>query len=514
MLNLQSVRRKPGQQTAQVVTIPAPIGGWNARDAISAMEPTDAITLDNFFPDSGGVRLRMGYTEHVSALGAVIESLMTWSGPAANPVLLAARPTSIVDVTAAGSGVSSQTGLTNGRWQHVMFATTGGNFLVICNGADSVLNFNGTSWSTPSISGVSSTSLVNVTSHVNRLWFVQDNTLDAWYLPVASISGTAVKLPLGPFCKKGGKLLAIASWTRDGGAGMDDNAVFITNKGEAVIYAGSDPSSAATWAKVGTFDIPEPVGHRCVVKIGADVGIITSQGVLPLSAILPLSSSGVAKVAATDKISGAAREAYEGSATAFGWQLIEYPKEQMLILNVPIVESVTTHQYVMNTQNGAWCRFTGMNAGCWALLGDVLYFGGHDGKIYKYGTGFADAGEEINAVSISAFTDLGSPSTKKFTQVRPMLYGPDGYSPLIALRTDYDLGEFDYSATTSISLGSFWDEEDWDDADWGLGIVPSSQWQSVLVKPGSRVSAVLSVAVTDEVRFNAYDLMFEVGGAL
>lgn len=508
----QQVARR--RSATPVATVPAPVGGWNARDALTAMEPTDAIQLDNFIPSDGGVRLREGFADHATGVGSnYVESLFTYSPPSGTEALFATSPTAIYDVTAAGAGTSVVTGLTSGRWQHAMFATSSGNFLVLCNGADDVRNWDGSSWTAPSISNVASATLVNVAVHASRLWFVQSNTLDAWFLPVSAISGSATKLALGPFCNKGGYLVAAASWTRDGGAGMDDLMVFVTSKGQAVIYSGSDPSSASTWTKVGTFNIPEPIGRRCFVQIGADLGLITTQGVVPLSAILPLSSAGVSKVAATDKISGAFTEAAAGSATFQGWQLIELPKKGLLVVNVPLVERVTSHQYVMNTTTGAWCRFTGLNAGSWALKGGSLYFGGFDGTVRKYGGIFSDDGVEINGTAISAFTDLGRPNTKIFTMARPMLYAPDGYDPLLAIKTDYDLGEVEYSATSSVSLGSFWDDSEWDVAEWGLGIVVRNNWQSVR-GIGSRVSVALAVAVTEEVRYNAVDLMFEPGGDL
>ncbi|MEC9266711.1 MAG: hypothetical protein VX464_11680 [Pseudomonadota bacterium] len=52
-------------------TIPAPIGGWNARDAIDLMQPTDAIVLDNWYPDETEVALRRGYSLHGTPFRAV-----------------------------------------------------------------------------------------------------------------------------------------------------------------------------------------------------------------------------------------------------------------------------------------------------------------------------------------------------------------------------------------------------------------------------------------------------------
>jgi hypothetical protein len=86
---------------------------------------------------------------------------------------------------------------------------------------------------------------------------------------------------------KGGFLMAMATWTVDGGQGPDDLAAFITSKGQVILYKGTDPTNANAWAMVGVFDLPPPIGRRCFMRFGADVILITSQGALPLSQALP-----------------------------------------------------------------------------------------------------------------------------------------------------------------------------------------------------------------------------------
>jgi hypothetical protein len=44
--------------------IPAPVGGWNARDALANMPPTDAVKLVNFIPRGSYVQSRGGYGVH------------------------------------------------------------------------------------------------------------------------------------------------------------------------------------------------------------------------------------------------------------------------------------------------------------------------------------------------------------------------------------------------------------------------------------------------------------------
>ena len=45
---------------AQPESVPAPIKGWNTRDALTSMDPLDAVQLDNWYPDASGLNLRNG----------------------------------------------------------------------------------------------------------------------------------------------------------------------------------------------------------------------------------------------------------------------------------------------------------------------------------------------------------------------------------------------------------------------------------------------------------------------
>ena len=66
-LRSSALRQPVGARlTARVETFPPPVGGWNQRDTLPLMEPTDAITLENWIPDTNSVRIRTGYTEHAT----------------------------------------------------------------------------------------------------------------------------------------------------------------------------------------------------------------------------------------------------------------------------------------------------------------------------------------------------------------------------------------------------------------------------------------------------------------
>lgn len=409
-----------------------------------------------------------------------------------------------------GVAAAIATGLTNGRWQHVMFGTSAGSFLVMVNGADAVKNYNGTSWTTPTITGSglsSSANFIHVNVHGNRLWFVEKDKLSAWYLPVQSISGTATESALSSYCKKGGYLQVMGTWTRDGGSGSDDYAVFITSKGEVVIFSGADPAS---WTMVGVFPIAEPMGRRCLMKAGSDLAVLTIIGLMPLSQVLVANVSGQSLATVTNKIHGAFIESSYTGSGYHGWQAMEYPRGKLVLINVPQAERVSQYQYIANVETGSWARWTGMNAGCWSLLGRDLYFGGNSGVIYKYGDDYSDNGSTISSTIQQAYSNLGTNNTKRIVATRPLVRTPSGYSIAVDLKTDYDSGAVSLAGTTSTTGGSLWNVALWNESFWNGTSTPSATWQSVSGL-GVVASVSLAVSVSQEFTLNQTDVMFEPG---
>lgn len=513
--------RPPRRRTPnfKISSMPPPVGGWNRRDAIPLMEETDAIALDNWIPDTNSVHLRTGFATHaqVDATATAIESLIQYAPPnTSNAKLFAGLPGAIYDVSAAATASSTAaviTGLSNGRWQHDQMTNTSGSYLMMANGADAPRLYDGSSWTTASVTatGLNTTNIISVHNHMNRLWLVEENQLHVWYLGTSAIAGVPTKFQL-PF-RKGGKLMAMGSWTRDGGAGPDDYAVFVSSRGECLIYAGTDPSSSTTNALVGVYTIPEVIGRRCMINAGADLGILTSQGLVPLSQILGMTTGAAERASFTDKISGQFRDQYHASGTAFGWQCIEYPKQNLLIVNVPISERAQQHQYVMNINTGAWCRFTGINAGCWSLFGDDIYFGGNDSVVRKFNSGNLDGTNNITGVLQSAYTTLRSPVTKRVTMARPLFLAPAGYNPPVTIQTDYDTSDPSISIVPAQSGGTQWDTSQWDTFQWAGGLVPSLEWQGVTGK-GRAVSVAFGVSSREELVYNGSDIGFERGNYL
>ena len=88
---MQAARRGPLIQrpVSGSVNLPAPTGGWNARDVLSEMAPNDAVILENWFPSTTSVNQRYGYSEWATGLPAETETLMNYAGPASDKLFAA-----------------------------------------------------------------------------------------------------------------------------------------------------------------------------------------------------------------------------------------------------------------------------------------------------------------------------------------------------------------------------------------------------------------------------------------
>jgi len=544
-------------QTALTTSITSPIGGWNARDSVSSMPPTDAVTLTNLYPTPTDVVLRKGYSKRSIGITGFVNSLMNYAGPSSQK-LFAAAGTSIYNADTATATVSYA--ITNDKLQHINISTAGGHFLVACNGADATMVYDGTSWfsiaptstaqtinsityvtttatlttaiahglltgnkvtiagaspaayngtytitvtgantftytmaSNPganattvgtytvlyAITGVNSNKFIQVNLFKNRLFFTEKDNLKVWYLPVNQIAGAATSLDFGGIARNGGFLQAMATWTLDAGQGSDDYAVFITNMGEIIVYNGTDPDTAATWALKGVWQLGYVFSRRCFYKFAGDILLLTQDGLVPLASALQ-SSRLDPRINLTDKIFFAISLAADTYSTEFGWQAIYFAKPNMLLINIPNPNGA--EQYIMHTISKAWCNFTGINAKCFELSGDDLYFGGN-GFVGKFFDTNADNGGQISATCQQAYSYFDTPGQqKRFTLVRPTFLVDVGAPGIYCgINTDFqtqnNLGKVSFE--TNPTTTAVWDVATWDNDVWAGNLVISRNWQGV-----------------------------------
>lgn len=498
-------------------TVAAPVGGWNARDALGSMGKLDAVTLQNWFPSTDSVKLRKGYSAHATGLPAQVNTLMAYSSGSAN-TLFAASGTAVYDVTSAGAvGAASLSGLTHSKLQHVNFTTSGGtSYLMFVNGDDKLRSYDG-SWhadgdGTHDITGFDTATAANITVFKNRIWLVQENRLKAWYLQINAIAGAANALDMSSIAKLGGYLMAAETWTLDAGYGVDDYLVFITSNGEVLVWRLTDPTSPSGIALIGVWRIGAPIGRRCFLKYGGDLLVITREGVVPLSARLQATGGGP-KSSITDKIQDAMNTAVTNYSGNFGWQLLMFPGANQLYLNVPIAVGDMQQQYVMNTITKAWCNFTGWDANCWELFNDEPYFGGN-GVVNLAWDGEDDNGSNINGVALQSFQAYGGARQKHCKMVRFHTHVNGTAAIYGNVNVDYDTSDSSAELSFSPTSVGLWDVGLWDEALWGSGLVPSAEWQGA-TGIGYTFAPFLKTASNSlEVEWTATDMIFEAGGAL
>jgi hypothetical protein len=420
--------------------VDAPVGGWDAISPLAKMDPKYAVVLDNWVPRTAYVELRKGYQAWAQGLAtSPVETLMTYRPQNTPEVLFAACGGGIWNVSSQGGPVKVFSGLGNNRWQYINFTPSGGaNYLYAVNGVDAPLLYNGTVWSRPTITVGTASTFRNIYVHKRRIWFVQNQSTRAWFLGTDAIQGAATQLDLGALMTKGGYLVAMGTWTIDGGLGPDDYAVFTSSRGELIIYKGTDPTSASAWSLVGVFDFPPPLGYRCFTRMGSDLWMITTQGVIPVSQGLPFDPAASRSATITSRIQNAMLQAGEAGQNLFGWQLMHYPNQAIAILNVPVVENSSQQQFVTNLLTGAWCRFTGWNANCFEIFNDLLYFGDNIGNVNLAYSGASDLVNPIIADMKCAFNYFGDfGRLKRMTMAEPLLITSGAITPTMSVDVDF-----------------------------------------------------------------------------
>lgn len=483
------------------------------------MDEDYAILMDDWFPLTSDIMLRKGWDDHVTDITGQVETLMVWNGFTSSKMIGAAG-TAFYDVTSAGAvGAAVQSGLSNARWQWVNMTDSSGNtWLISANGVDAPRYFDGTNWvavtaaTSPAITGVTTTTLTNPNIFKERLWFIQVDSLSAWYLPADAVGGAAAEYSFESIFRKGGSLRALGTWTLDAGEGMDDHFVVVTSKGEVAVYKGTDPSDATKWALVGIWQLGTPLGQRCLEKVAGDIVYLCVDGALPLSKAL-ISDRVKPQAALTDNIREAMTDAARLYGATFGWQLLQAPRHQMLILNVPVAIG-QQQQYAMNLSTGAWGRFKKMAFNCWAILNDKVYAGGN-GVVAEVFEDFNDNGSNIVGQLKQSFNYFGKRGQKKHWKMLRPIFASDG-TPAVALGLNVDYEDLEPIASLSFSTTTYavWDTSLWDAGIWGGGLSVLRNWQKAPAI-GHCAALRLKVEAADiEVRYQACDHVFELGGVI
>lgn len=520
------------------VSKPAPVGGLNVRDPISAMPVNDALQLVNWIAQEYGVRSRKGYSEWATNMGGPVGTVMAYLPDRADVAgfkLFGVTDNGIYNVTVSTNAPTLSLALSGasnvGRFSYTMFNNSAGRYLLTCSHEGTYRYFDGTTWTTPTfgggagqVSGVDPSNLCFVTTFKHRNWFIEKDTANAWYAPTDALTGLFVKFELGPFMKHGGSLAFIATWTVDAGEGIDDFIVFVGENGDVIIYKGTDPASAATFAQVGSWYVGRvPVGRRAYCILGGDLLILSEMGLQPLSYVTRGGQSlfRTSAVDYTSKIQPRLTQLVAELGDQLGFELILYPKENLLIIMKPQGGFASFNQYCLYTNTNTWTLFDGVPMVTATVANNSLYCGTDDERVILGLSGYFDnvllgetIGNGIYGTIEPAFNYFGRPGQNKILHmVRPTFQATDRPSVIVTGIADFQSYIPVGSPISFTPEGSLWDVALWDSGVWGGDLNVFNDWIHTNAV-GYALTVALNTVSVGDTYLTVLDFLLEPGGVL
>ena len=548
-------RSSPGKVTPQApptverATLPASVGGMNSLNSLMGMPAEDCLYTHNLMPSEYGLRLRKGYREWASGLGASVNTIIGFEGQkedGSSARMWAVTPNGIYNVSlynttapvqdVPGAGPVGTDPWTNlsGQAGYGVYCETSNDankrFLFYADGENGLFMYDETLdvWSVPAITATvpedfDVTKVAFVTTWKNRLWFVMQDSGDGWYLPPDAIAGTVEKFVFGSKFIKGGDLRCLYSWTIDGGAGMDDYLIAVSHGGDVLVYAGVDPATI-DFKMTGSFYIGEaPDSRRLGVDHGSELYLLSVSGLTSVRELLqgaPVET--IQGVGPAAKISRFLRQDVKEGKIYPQWDLIVNPSEGFLQIIAPYTQGASAIQYTQNLQTQAWGMWKGVPVNSAGVWNDEYFIGDEFGSVWindagRDGTTLADGGG--NPIEYDILTSFQVPGGDHSNYKRVGLIRTIG---VLAGNSNYNIKpvyDYDISAVvpTPVSLPSqdlsLWDTALWDEAIWGESVTGAS-----LITGGSGMGRAVALAMkgSSDTRFTlvGWDVTFTQGGFL
>lgn len=533
-------RNRPIQpQTIQSLPYPAPIGGVNAIDGLAMPMFQDAIYAFNMVPSQYGMKVRDGYREWATNVGTggvrtVIPYISTLSS---EDKLFAAAEDGIYDVSTSTTTPTmklsfASANATSGYGQYVTFITLSNTkFILYCDETNGYHLYTQSSDTWAAVAQGSSAGQIDGADPgdfcfcmiwKSRVWFVQKDTGDAWYLPVGQVTGKVTRFNFSNKFKRGGYLVGLWNWTVDGGEGVDDYLVAISSAGDVVVYKGTDPDTASTFDQRGVYFIgPTPAGRRCAGSFGGELYLLSSYGLVPISKLMSGQVIIDTSILVSRKITPLINIDMAQSRTDIGWEVKLLPTQNLLMISTPKLDNFAYIQYVQSLDTRGWALYRDFPYETGDEWNGVFYVGTSDNRILVH-TGTLDnvtladpdTGDEIEWSILTWYQDLNTPAQNKITQlIRPTFIAERVPNYSVLARYDYDLQEALAVPIPSTPTGDVWDVAIWDTALWGVGFITANQLSGG-AGMGRSIAIALrgtSSAKTTLVRF---DLAFTFGNIL
>lgn len=283
-----------------------------------------------------------------------------------------------------------------------------------------------------------------------------ENTTRLVYLNANSVTGGGTNYDTAAIFRRGGYLVAMATWTIDGGTGPDDHLVLVTSEGELAVFVGNDPAS---WSYKGTYYIAPPMGKRPFIKMGGDLLFLSRQGLYPLSKALL-----VATLDRSSAVSEKVNPDFVQFGLAFGtseiWSMTFDFNIPALLISVP-----NGFIYGINTQTKAWFKFnsTAWSVTCLGSVGSTVFMGsdaGTDERVLYFTSGTDDVGTAIDGIIQWGYLTLEKAYTVKVDKFQPLWLMPASGGATISgsfqLGAAAGVATFTNTNTTSQPIENTW----------------------------------------------------------
>jgi hypothetical protein len=521
LLELKKPRGTPtralnkGRPAARVAHVGAPLKGLSRHAELGDADPQLASILTNWVVEDDRITVRPGYIKLGQiAANTPISTLIPFYGTPQK--LAAASGGKIYDIAGAQIAAGPYGG---DDWSWTSFANLSSvDYTVMVNGHDGVVSWDGTTFAAEAVTAPAGATWVlpakldKILSHMNRLWFADSDNLAVYYLPVQQKSGALLLLPLNALFKRGGNIAAMATWSIDGGAGLDDALAIFTTNGECAIYQGVDPAS--NFQLVGVFRFDAPMSKNSLINFGGDLYLMISTGFVPMTTLLRAETEQLGKsdLGIMQEFDGVSKNHRDD----FGWQVILNHHTNHAICNMPLGGG--KYQQVVRLMTGAvWMKWADIPSRCWGWLNNHAYFGTDTGGIYLGGSEYLnDNGAAINADVRFAWSSYRSAAKKNFKMMRLYTITDGLPRPFMDLEVDYDNTQptNQPEITLGPTGGGVWNTATWDVDYWAQSTQPKQNWQGI-TGLGRVGAARIRVSVSGcTLSISGLDVIYELGGLM
>ncbi|MEG8098816.1 hypothetical protein [Candidatus Liberibacter brunswickensis] len=441
------------------------------------LQENEFSILRNFWPDTKGPIIRGGCKKICKlSCNSSITSAFSYKSNKLQRVFITNNQ-EIYDVTNYSTIQSENLCVSNmksGEWITFHYTTSEKTFLIALNGQDERQVYDGNEWKSDNTKITFNEHNKNNPIYFsygwifkNRQWYIELDSMDAWYLPPKSLGGVAKFFPLGGVMQEGGELLAGFSWSNESDDGLSTLCIFLSNLGELAVYGGDDPDVESSFS-LKAISYWTSIREKAIVFVKNDVLIATKNGLISIrNTILQENKNNL-------PLSWPIQEEWEQAVMVAptGWSMTLWEEKNMLLISYP-QNSISSHKtFVMNVDhNNRWASFHNWFTKSYVVSNENLFFGDYDGNFWQGDVTGSDNMQPFTAVYLSPFHEIDPRLGFKRKSCVAHISLLSCQRPYIKLfsRSNYDYTYPDFSKETinnHLVNNCIWDNSLWDEVKW------------------------------------------------